>query len=130
MLCWSLPRADPSSPPTQDDNDHDDDEDHVELTEGFWQEFFLHRPDSAGLKRILSAMSPDDMLHRQAHSQQLFARAIQRVQHAAPPSDEVALEVRRRRRCRRNMHLHLHLHLHLHTHTYSPESLTHCTTRP
>ncbi|KAJ4311028.1 hypothetical protein N0V94_008154 [Neodidymelliopsis sp. IMI 364377] len=69
-----------------------EDEDDVELTEGFWQEFFLHRPDSAGLKRILGSVSPDEMLHQQAHSQQLFRRAIQRVKQAKPPSDEVALE--------------------------------------
>ena len=71
-----------------------DEEEDVELTEGFWQEFFLHRPDSAGLKRILGAISPDEMLHRQAHSQQLFRRAIQTAKLAKPPSDEVALEVR------------------------------------
>ncbi|KAH6618993.1 hypothetical protein C7974DRAFT_40293 [Boeremia exigua] len=69
-----------------------DEEEDVELTEGFWQEFFLHRPDSAGLKRILGAISPDEMLHRQAHSQQLFRRAIQTAKLAKPPSDEVALE--------------------------------------
>ncbi|KAF3048092.1 hypothetical protein E8E12_010224 [Didymella heteroderae] len=69
-----------------------EDEEDVELTEGFWQEFFLHRPDAAGLKRMLSAISPDEMLHRQAHSQQLFSRAIQRVKQANAPSDEVALE--------------------------------------
>lgn len=81
----------------EDDEDDENDEEHVELTEGFWHEFFLHRADPAGLKRILTAMSPDEMLHRQAHSQQLFTRAIQTVQHAAPPTDEVALEVRAER---------------------------------
>lgn len=74
-----------------------EDEEDVELTKGFWQEFFLHRPDSAGLKRILGAISPDEMLHRQAHSQQLFRRAIHTVKQAKPPADEVALEVRTRR---------------------------------
>lgn len=71
-----------------------EDEDDVELTEGFWQEFFLHRPDSTGLKHILGPISPDEMLHRQAHSQQLFSRAIHRVKQANAPSDEIALEVR------------------------------------
>jgi hypothetical protein len=37
------------------------------------------------------------MLHRQAHSQQLFSHAIQRVKQAKAPSDEVALEVRAHR---------------------------------
>jgi hypothetical protein len=73
----------------------EDDED-GELSEGFWQEFFLHRPDTAGLKRILTAIAPDEMLHLQAHSQQLVRQAIKRVRQARTPSDEVALEVRRR----------------------------------
>lgn len=42
-------------------------------------------------------MPPDDMLHLQAHSQQLVRRAVQRVKQGMPPSDEAALEVRRRR---------------------------------
>ncbi|KAH6869930.1 hypothetical protein BKA58DRAFT_167686 [Alternaria rosae] len=69
----------------------EDDED-VELSEGFWQEFFLHRPDSAGLKRILGSVAPDEMLHQQAHSQQLFRQAILRVKQARAPADEIALE--------------------------------------
>jgi len=74
------------------DDDGDDDE-HVELSDGFWEEFFLHRPDHAGLRRLLAAMSPDEMLHRQAHSQQLFVRAIARVKLANAPADDMALEV-------------------------------------
>ncbi|PVI07241.1 DUF1741-domain-containing protein [Periconia macrospinosa] len=69
----------------------DEDED-VELSDGFWEEFFLHRPDHAGFKRILNAIPPDDMLHLQAHSQQLFLQAISRIQQASFPSDEIALE--------------------------------------
>lgn len=71
-----------------------EDDDDLELSEGFWQEFFLHRPDSIGLKRILGSIAPDEMLHQQAHSQQLFRRAILRVKQAKSPSDEIALEVR------------------------------------
>lgn len=69
-----------------------EDDDDLELSEGFWQEFFLHRPDSIGLKRILGSIAPDEMLHQQAHSQQLFRRAILRVKQAKSPSDEIALE--------------------------------------
>ncbi|KAG9185538.1 hypothetical protein G6011_06869 [Alternaria panax] len=69
----------------------EDDED-VELSEGFWQEFFLHRPDSVGLKRILASVAPDEMLHQQAHSQQLFRQAILRVKTAKAPADDIALE--------------------------------------
>jgi hypothetical protein len=75
----------------------DDDDTDTGLSDGFWQEFFLHRTDAAGLKRILASMAPDDMLHVQAHSQQLVGRAVQRIKQGAPPADEVALEVRRRR---------------------------------
>ncbi|CAN9432582.1 unnamed protein product [Alternaria sp. RS040] len=69
----------------------EDDED-VELSEGFWQEFFLHRPDTAGLKRTLASIAPDEMLHQQARSQQLFRHAILRVKQAKAPADEIALE--------------------------------------
>ncbi|KAF2107274.1 hypothetical protein BDV96DRAFT_506423 [Lophiotrema nucula] len=69
----------------------EDDED-LELSEGFWEEFFLLRPDPQGLKRLLSTLGPDDMLHSQAHSQQLVLRAIMRVKQSKGPADEIALE--------------------------------------
>lgn len=70
-----------------------EDDEGVELSEGFWEEFFLLRPDFTGLRRILNSLGPDDLLHFQAHSQQLFLRAIARVKEAKAPADEVALEV-------------------------------------
>ncbi|KAI4934971.1 hypothetical protein J4E86_011413 [Alternaria arbusti] len=70
-----------------------EDDEEVELSAGFWQEFFLHRPDPTGLQRILSSVTPDEMLHQQAHSQQLFGQAILRVKQASAPADEIALEV-------------------------------------
>jgi hypothetical protein len=87
---WSsvaLPRTELLTSRQEDDED-------TELSDGFWQEFFLHRPDPAGLKRILESVPPDEMLHLQSHSQQLVRRAIYRVKQAKAPSDEVALEVR------------------------------------
>ena len=78
--------------PSATNQAQEDDED-VELSAGFWQEFFLHRPDSSGLKRILASIAPDEMLHQQAHSQQLFRQAIDRVKQAKAPADEIALEV-------------------------------------
>jgi hypothetical protein len=81
-------------------NAQEDDEE-TELSDGFWQEFFLHRPDSAGLKRILDSVPPDEMLHLQSHSQQLVRSAINRVKQGKQPSDEIALEVR----CRQYMTL-------------------------
>ncbi|KAF2470707.1 DUF1741-domain-containing protein [Lindgomyces ingoldianus] len=67
-------------------------DDEYDLSEGFWEEFFLHRPDGAGLRRLLDGLGPDDMLQLQAHSQQLFLGAILRVKQATTPSDEIALD--------------------------------------
>jgi hypothetical protein len=36
-----------------------------EKPEGFWQEFFLHKPDPVSLRQILGELSPEDLLHRQ-----------------------------------------------------------------
>ncbi|KAF1917095.1 hypothetical protein BDU57DRAFT_449933 [Ampelomyces quisqualis] len=69
-----------------------EEEEDTELSDGFWQEFFLHRPDVGGLKRILDSIPPDEMLHLQSHSQQLVRRAISGVKQAKPPADEIALE--------------------------------------
>ncbi|KAH7399053.1 hypothetical protein DE146DRAFT_613816 [Phaeosphaeria sp. MPI-PUGE-AT-0046c] len=69
----------------------EDDED-TDLSDGFWLEFFLHRPDAGGLKRLVDSVSPDDMLHLQSHSQQLVRRAIHRVKQGSSPADEIALE--------------------------------------
>ncbi|KAF2405010.1 DUF1741-domain-containing protein [Trichodelitschia bisporula] len=64
----------------------------VEKSEGFWQEFFLLKPDPASLKRILTELSPDDLLHLRAHPQQLVIRAVARIKAGVVPSDEVALD--------------------------------------
>ncbi|KAF2732028.1 DUF1741-domain-containing protein [Polyplosphaeria fusca] len=69
-----------------------EDEDDVDLSEGFWEEFFLLRPDFAGLRRLLRSLGPDDLLHLHAHTQQLFLCALSRVRQAKAPADEVALE--------------------------------------
>ncbi|KAL5449930.1 hypothetical protein PMIN07_001636 [Paraphaeosphaeria minitans] len=69
-----------------------DDDDDIELSEGFWEEFFLHRPDHAGFKSVLDRIPPDEMLHLQAHSQELFRRAVARTKAGSAPSDEIALE--------------------------------------
>lgn len=96
-------------PPDEQDHEH---------SEGFWQEFFLLKPDAPNLRRVLQKLSPDEMLHlqvsqsplhrlprrrlnlclllcpQQVPAQQLFSRAIDRVQDAKAPSDEIALDVR------------------------------------
>lgn len=38
---------------------------HSEHAQGFWQEFFLLKPDFASLRRILDALSPDSLLLHQ-----------------------------------------------------------------
>ncbi|KKY22481.1 hypothetical protein UCDDS831_g03646 [Diplodia seriata] len=71
----------------------DDEQDH-EQSEGFWQEFFLLKPDPPSLRRVLHNLSPDQMLHLQIPAQQLFSRAIDRMQDArAPKAIRVALSI-------------------------------------
>ena len=41
-----------------------DDED-LAYSDGFWGEFFLLRPDKAGLQRRLDELTTDDLLHLQ-----------------------------------------------------------------
>src|SRR4051794_37347018 len=41
------------------------DEDDNEKSEGFWKEFFLLKPDKPTLHKILSGLSPDDLVHLQ-----------------------------------------------------------------
>jgi len=81
----------------------------VEKPEGFWQEFFLHKPDGGSLRQLLHDLSPDELLHFQVrrrshcslhsannvqeHPQQLFIRAIERAKVGVAPSDENALDV-------------------------------------
>jgi len=69
------------------------DDDEVEKSEGFWQELFLLKPEPKALKDILTDLSTDDLLHLQAHPQQLLIRAIRRVRDGVEPSDENALDV-------------------------------------
>ena len=47
-----------------DDLFRQDDED-LAYSDGFWGEFFLLRPDKAGLQRRLDELSADDLLHLQ-----------------------------------------------------------------
>ncbi|KAF2199599.1 DUF1741-domain-containing protein [Delitschia confertaspora ATCC 74209] len=69
-----------------------EDEEDDELSEGFWEEFFLLRPDTFRLKQVLDDVSADELLHLQERSQQLFLRATARIRHGRGPSDEAALD--------------------------------------
>jgi len=41
-------------------------------SEGFWQEFFLLKPDAANLRRIIAMLSADDLLHLQARRMRIM----------------------------------------------------------
>ena len=43
-------------------NQMDQDEDVDDISEGFWTELFLLRPDQEALRRILAELSPDELL--------------------------------------------------------------------
>ncbi|RHZ72198.1 hypothetical protein CDV55_107052 [Aspergillus turcosus] len=66
--------------------------DFAEPSEGFWREFFLLPPDRAQLALILDRLGPEDTLHLQAQTQQLFARAIKEANSGVSPVNAYALE--------------------------------------
>ncbi|KAL2835176.1 hypothetical protein BDW59DRAFT_137278 [Aspergillus cavernicola] len=66
--------------------------DYAEPSEGFWREFFLLPPDRAQLNTLLEALSPDETLHLQIQTQQLFARGIREAASGSRPVDSYALE--------------------------------------
>ncbi|KAI7918329.1 hypothetical protein M0657_007395 [Pyricularia oryzae] len=61
---------------TEIQNPQDEDEEGLAQTEGFWQEFFLLRPDRTSLRRILDELGPEELLEREDETRELFARAI------------------------------------------------------
>lgn len=65
------------------------DDDNREKGEGFWREFFLHRPDRAALRRLLNELSPDDVLQSESRTGELFAQAVRalRTGTGAAPSN-------------------------------------------
>lgn len=70
---------------------HDDDG--SEKPEGFWTEFFLHRPDRAALRRLLNDLGPDDVLHFEARTNELFARAVGTLKTGSGAAPSNALDV-------------------------------------
>lgn len=48
-----------------------DDED-LAYSDGFWGEFFLLRPDKAGLQRRLDELTADDLLHLQVRVREVI----------------------------------------------------------
>lgn len=68
------------------------DEDDHDKSEGFWREFFLLKPDKATLHKILDNLSPDDLLHLQMQTRQLFSRAVACIKSGNAPADAHALD--------------------------------------
>ncbi|KAI1341704.1 DUF1741-domain-containing protein [Xylariaceae sp. FL0016] len=71
-----------------------DDPDVVEddKPEGFWLEFFLLKPDRASLLKILSDLTPDDVIHLQPQTQHLFFRSVACLKKGGGTADLHALE--------------------------------------
>ncbi|KAL9007574.1 MAG: hypothetical protein Q9173_007190, partial [Seirophora scorigena] len=69
-----------------------DEVDQFPFSDGFWQEFFLLRPDRSSLERRLDSFSADDLLHIQSQTQQLFRRAVGQINSRNGTSDEAALD--------------------------------------
>jgi len=70
-----------------------DEEEESEKSEGFWMEFFLLRPHPPGLVSEIEPLSPDDLLHLQAVTRQLFERSVMAFKGGKSPQDEIALDV-------------------------------------
>ncbi|KAI5858473.1 hypothetical protein BZA05DRAFT_381334 [Tricharina praecox] len=68
------------------------DEDETEKTEGFWTEFFLLRPHAPGLVAEIAPLSPDDLLHLQPVTRQLFEKSVATFKAGRSPQDEIALD--------------------------------------
>lgn len=68
-----------------------DDED-TEKSEGFWREFFLLKPDRPSLRRILDDIGPDDLVHLDLQTRQLFSRAVVALRNPHGVADLHALE--------------------------------------
>ncbi|PSR78533.1 hypothetical protein BD289DRAFT_485987, partial [Coniella lustricola] len=60
----------------------DDQDAGLDLSEGFWRELFLLKPDRASLRRILDELTPGDLLHFEEQTRELFARAVKTLKKA------------------------------------------------
>ncbi|GAB1312674.1 Armadillo-like helical domain-containing protein [Madurella fahalii] len=69
-----------------------DDADEVERSDGFWTEFFLLRPDRPSLRQILDEIGPNDLLHLQLQTRQLFSRAVAALKNPHGVADLHALD--------------------------------------
>ncbi|KAI1434953.1 hypothetical protein GGR50DRAFT_356600 [Xylaria sp. CBS 124048] len=71
----------------------DDFDTESDKSEGFWREFFLLKPDRASLLKILDKdFRPDDLVHIQPQTQQLFFRAVACLKSGSDATSLHALE--------------------------------------
>ncbi|KAL2132063.1 hypothetical protein VTI74DRAFT_4265 [Chaetomium olivicolor] len=69
-----------------------DDPDETDKSEGFWKEFFLLRPDRSALRQILDEIGPNDLLHLQHQTRQLFAQTVAALKNPYGVADLHALD--------------------------------------
>lgn len=70
-----------------------EDDQTITISNGFWSEFFLLRPDTTRLQQQLDSLSSGNLLTFQHECQQLFARAVAQIKNGKGPMDENALDV-------------------------------------
>lgn len=63
------------------------------LSEGFWREFFLLKPDRASLRRILDELSEADLLEMEEQTRELFARSVKTLRGTGGTDRLNALDV-------------------------------------
>lgn len=66
------------------------------LSEGFWREFFLLKPDRASLRRFLDELTPTDLLQSDEETRELFSRSVTTLRGAQGVAVLHALDVRNR----------------------------------
>lgn len=66
---------------------------HDGLSEGFWREFFLLKPDRTSLRRDLDELTPGDLLQIEEQTRELFSRSVKALKGAQGVAELHALDV-------------------------------------
>lgn len=80
------------------------DDEGADLSEGFWREFFLLRPERPALKRLLEELGPGDMLVLEEQTRELFAQCVEAIKGGRGVAEGHALDVSFPSRCPPNHH--------------------------
>ncbi|KAF3765997.1 DUF1741-domain-containing protein [Cryphonectria parasitica EP155] len=70
----------------------DDQDAEHDLSEGFWRELFLLKPDRASLRRILDGLTPADLQHLEEQTRELFSRAVKTLKSSQVVAQTNALD--------------------------------------